>query len=48
MNTGGATAEHVLALIDYAREEVGRQFGVQMELEVELVGWPTNGLVGAR
>ena len=39
MNTGGATAADVLALIEYAREEVKRQFGVELELEIELVGW---------
>jgi UDP-N-acetylmuramate dehydrogenase len=38
MNTGDATAEEVLALIEYARAEVRRQFGVALELEVELVG----------
>jgi len=39
MNTGGATAADVLALIDHAREEVMKQFGVELELEIELVGW---------
>jgi UDP-N-acetylmuramate dehydrogenase len=38
MNTGDATAEDVLALIKYARGEVKRQFDVDMELEIELVG----------
>ena len=38
MNTGGATAADVLALIEYARAEVKRQFGVDLELEIELVG----------
>jgi UDP-N-acetylmuramate dehydrogenase len=38
MNTGDATAEDVLALIEYARGEVKRQFGVELELEIELVG----------
>jgi UDP-N-acetylmuramate dehydrogenase len=38
MNTGGATAADVLALIEYAKVEVKRQFGVELELEVELVG----------
>jgi len=39
MNTGDATAADVLALIEYARAEVKRQFGVELELEIELVGW---------
>ncbi len=38
MNTGNATAADVLALIEHARAEVLRQFGVAMELEIELVG----------
>jgi len=39
MNTGTATAADVLALIEHARAEVLRQFGVELELEIELVGW---------
>ncbi|NIV75166.1 MAG: UDP-N-acetylmuramate dehydrogenase [Gammaproteobacteria bacterium] len=39
MNTGAATAADVLALIEHVRAEVQRQFGVEMELEIELVGW---------
>jgi UDP-N-acetylmuramate dehydrogenase len=39
MNTGDATADDVLALIKHARAEVRRQFGVELELEIELVGW---------
>jgi UDP-N-acetylmuramate dehydrogenase len=38
MNTGDATAAEVLALIEHARAEVRRQFGVELELEIELVG----------
>ena len=38
MNTGSATAADVLALIEHARAEVRRQFGVELELEIELVG----------
>jgi len=38
MNTGGATAADVLALIEHVRAEVQRQFGVELELEIELVG----------
>jgi UDP-N-acetylmuramate dehydrogenase len=38
MNTGGATAMEVLALIEHARAEVKRQFDVEMELEIEMVG----------
>ncbi len=39
MNTGDATAADVLALIEHARAEVKRQFGVELGLEIELVGW---------
>jgi len=38
MNTGDATAAEVMALIEHARAEVRRQFGVELELEIELVG----------
>lgn len=38
MNTGDATADEVLTLIEHARAEVERQFGVELELEIELVG----------
>jgi UDP-N-acetylmuramate dehydrogenase len=38
MNTGTATAADVLALIEHARTEVRHQFGVELELEIELVG----------
>jgi UDP-N-acetylmuramate dehydrogenase len=39
MNAGGATASDVFALIEYARSVVGRSFGVELELEIELIGW---------
>jgi UDP-N-acetylmuramate dehydrogenase len=39
MNTGDATAADVLALIGHVRAEVRRQFGLGLELEIELVGW---------
>lgn len=39
INRGGATARDVLALIEHVRTEVERQFGVVLELEVELLGW---------
>ena len=38
VNLGGATAADVRALIDLARQEVQEQFGVTLELEVELLG----------
>jgi UDP-N-acetylmuramate dehydrogenase len=38
VNTGGATADQVLALIDRVREQVRAVHGVELELEVELVG----------
>ncbi|MBE9508745.1 MAG: UDP-N-acetylmuramate dehydrogenase [Chloroflexi bacterium] len=38
VNTGGVTAADVLTLIEHVRAEVKRQFGVELELEIELVG----------
>jgi UDP-N-acetylmuramate dehydrogenase len=38
VNRGGASSGDVLRLVDLAREEVLRQFGVFLELEVQLVG----------
>ncbi len=41
LNRGEASASDVRALIELARREVARQFGIQLELEIELVGeWP--------
>ncbi len=38
VNLGGAKAADVKALIDLAQERVREQFGVELELEVELIG----------
>jgi UDP-N-acetylmuramate dehydrogenase len=38
VNLGGATAADVLALIELVKREVKAQFGVELELEVELLG----------
>ncbi len=38
VNLGGATARDVLALVDLARERVAEKFGVELELEIEVVG----------
>ena len=38
INLGGAKASDVKALIDLARETVYREFGIELELEIELVG----------
>jgi UDP-N-acetylmuramate dehydrogenase len=38
LNTGGATAADILALIEYAREAVYRKFGVWLEPEVKIWG----------
>jgi UDP-N-acetylmuramate dehydrogenase len=46
MNTGDATAADVLALIEHARAEVRRQFGYELELEIELIGTWDGELVG--
>jgi UDP-N-acetylmuramate dehydrogenase len=39
MNTGSATSSDVLALIDHVRAEVARQYGIELQLEIELIGW---------
>jgi UDP-N-acetylmuramate dehydrogenase len=38
VNLGGATATHVLHLIELAQETARAKFGVELELEIELVG----------
>jgi UDP-N-acetylmuramate dehydrogenase len=38
VNLGGAKAADVKALIDLAQEQVREQFGVKLELEIELIG----------
>ncbi len=38
VNTGGATATDVLRLTDIMRERVLREFGVEMELEIQRIG----------
>lgn len=38
VNTGGASAADVRRLIDAVRERVAREFGIELELEVQLVG----------
>ncbi len=42
VNVGSATATEVRALIERAKAEVARQFGVELELEIEALGW--NGI----
>lgn len=42
VNTGNACAQDVLDLIKLARRRVHEEFGVTLELEVELVGWDRN------
>jgi UDP-N-acetylmuramate dehydrogenase len=39
INRGGATAADVLALIAIARDEVKKKLGVDLELEIKLVGF---------
>ncbi len=39
INRGGATARDVIALIDLAREEVMGRFGIELQLEIKLVGF---------
>lgn len=38
INLGGASAADIKALIDLARERVQAQFGIELELEIELIG----------
>ena len=38
VNLGDATADDVMGLIEYVRVEVERQFGVELALEIELLG----------
>ena len=38
VNTGAATAADVLAVIDAIRDRVRREWNVELELEVKLVG----------
>lgn len=38
VNLGGATSDDVLRLIDRVRQQVENRFGIQLQLEVELVG----------
>jgi UDP-N-acetylmuramate dehydrogenase len=38
VNTGGATAADIEALIERVRNEVEMQFGVRLELEVRILG----------
>jgi UDP-N-acetylmuramate dehydrogenase len=39
VNLGGASSRDVISLIRLAQDEVQRKFGVQLELEQELVGF---------
>jgi UDP-N-acetylmuramate dehydrogenase len=38
VNLGGAVCDDILRLIDSARERVAKEFGIELELEVQLVG----------
>ena len=44
VNHGDARAEDVLSLITQAREAVKKKFGIALELEVKLVGYPEDVL----
>jgi UDP-N-acetylmuramate dehydrogenase len=39
VNEGGAKASDVLSLIHLAQQEVAKQFGIQLELEIRLLGY---------
>ena len=45
VNTGGATCEDMLRLIDLVKQEVFRQFGVELALEVKTVGEHWKGVL---
>ena len=38
VNRGGATADDVIQLIEMVRERVRDKFGIELELEIEVVG----------
>ena len=38
VNTGGAKAEDILTLIETVREKVKEEMGVELELEIKVVG----------
>ncbi|MDF1542540.1 MAG: UDP-N-acetylenolpyruvoylglucosamine reductase, partial [Anaerosomatales bacterium] len=38
VNTGGATAADVLALIEHVREAVNERYGIQLETELRFLG----------
>ena len=38
VNRGGASSEDVLRLIEIARERVLKEFGIELELEVQVIG----------
>jgi UDP-N-acetylmuramate dehydrogenase len=38
VNRGNATGEDIRMLIEVARKSVAEKFGVQLELEIELIG----------
>ena len=42
VNLGGATARDVMSLIDLARTAVKEKFGVELQLEVKLLGFSNN------
>lgn len=42
INRGGATAQNVLDLVRHVQEKVKKQFGVELELEVKLLGFSGN------
>ena len=39
INRGGATARNVMDLVRHVQEEVKKQFGVELEMEVKLLGF---------
>ena len=42
INRGGATAQNVMDLVRHVQEEVKKQSGVELELEVKLLGFSGN------
>lgn len=46
INVGGASARDVLALATIARDQVKRQFGIELELEIKPIGFPAEALAG--
>lgn len=48
INLGGATADDVYSLIEIIRKKVSETFGLDLKLEVKLLGFPENSMNGIK